>query len=133
MVSSAAIDHSIRARDVTTLAPTPTENNPATQAADSSPSEARGIPYIVQPGQGGLPPIPLPPGVLLQQPPYPGKIKSQQLVYLCAFILFVSFKVAQLHLVHKDLLIMDLLKLVKKLSPTLTARKHLWTSTSSKF
>lgn len=70
VVSSAAI-HSVNVREAG-------QEEPVTSASESqvptdSSGEVRAIPYIVQPGQGGvLPPIPMPPGVLPQQPPYTG-------------------------------------------------------------
>ncbi len=68
VVSSAAIDHSIHARDVasdtTSPAPAPTQDGSV---------EARAVPYIMQSGQGSPPPpVPQPGGVYPQVPNIPG-------------------------------------------------------------
>lgn len=74
VVSSAAIDHSIHARDVaagSTPVDTSASNPPPTQDA----AESRGTPYVMQSGQGSPPPPPVPvpapqPGGVYPQAPY---------------------------------------------------------------
>ncbi len=68
VVSSAAIEHSIHARDAPaeTTSPAPTQDSSA---------EERAVPYIMQSGQGlppPPPPVPQPGGVYPQVPNAPG-------------------------------------------------------------
>ena len=82
VVSSAAIDHSIHARDVaagSTPVDTSASNPPPTQDAAA---ESRGYtPYVMQSGQGSPPPPPVPvpapqPGGVYPQAPYAAGIES---------------------------------------------------------
>lgn len=82
VVSSAAIDHSIHAREATGSATagstspvdTSASNPPSTQDATA---EGRGyMPYVMQSGQGSPPPPPVPqPGGVNPQAPYAAGIK----------------------------------------------------------